>query len=201
MVVVLCEGKTEAAIRNGLREVVQRHCVGDQQSSIKTIALGGTLFCEKTRRYVGQYAKQPDVKGIVALTDVYPEFSNADDARRALTEHVGDKAGRVKFRAHAAKFEIEAWLLPFWDEIATSIGSALKGPKAPPENVNELKPPSVWLHELFRKTPKRKGRFEKAAHGPKWLTADRLEKAATFCPELKAFLNSLIELAGGEVIA
>jgi hypothetical protein len=199
-IVVLCEGKTEAAIKNGLREVVHRRTGQVDRIGIKTIQLKGHMHGEKFMRLAQRYLEDAENIGVVALTDVYPNHKDAIDAKTKLKELVANLAGVDKFRPHAAQYEIEAWLMPFWDEVARDLGVNKKKPGANPEEINNEKPPSKHLQELFGLCKQPKTKYEKVIDGPKWLTADRLEQAAKSCPELKAFLNSLIEFAGGEII-
>jgi len=163
-------------------------------------SLKGSLFSEKLVRLVAQYASRNDVVGIVTVTDVYPKFRGAADAKTALRRHVGNSAGEKAFRAHAAQYELEAWLLPFWDEIARSLGRTAERAKRPagkPEEVNSQRPPSKHLEELFNRAGRK---YDKVRYASQWLTAGRLEAAATHCPELKDFLNSILELAGAELL-
>ncbi len=52
------------------------------------------------------------------LTDVHTgktrDFQNAEDAKSKMREWVGRNP---KFFPHAAQYEFEAWLLPFWSTI------------------------------------------------------------------------------------
>jgi hypothetical protein len=61
--------------------------------------------------------------------------------------------------------------------------------------VNGERPPSRRLKKLYARANQR---YDKVLDGPKWLTADRLERAADHCPELRAFLATLVEFAGPE---
>ncbi|MCH7702092.1 MAG: DUF4276 family protein [Planctomycetes bacterium] len=85
--------------------------------------------------------------------------------------------------------------MPFWDEIAASLGFKASRPKAKPEDINHKNPPSKRLRALYRRAGYA---YDKVRDGRKWLTADRLERAAKDCPQLKDFLNSLLEFAGAE---
>ncbi len=193
-IVVLCEGRTEVAIKQGLHEFINRRTASSTRLGIALRSLDGSVFRKKLARLVGLHASDRNVQGIIALTDVYPDFRNASEARQELVRIVAD-AGKDKFRAHAAQFETEAWIMPFWEEIAGSLGVRSQPPGAPPEEINNEKPPSVHLRHLYARA---KQRFEKPIDGPKWLTADRLGRAAAECPELKSFLNSILEFAGAE---
>lgn len=192
-IVVFCEGSTEAALRNGLRQFLQEKCAASARTGITTRSLDGSMLQKKLRRLVELTLAKPDVVGAVALTDVYPHFPSAEQAKAGLRKAAGPAAREPRFRAHAAQFELEAWVLPFWDEIADALRVKAASPGARPEEVDGEHPPSHRLKELYVRAGQR---YDKVLDGPKWLTADRLESAAEHCPELRAFLKSLIELAG-----
>jgi len=196
-VVVLCEGSTEKALRQGLREFVQDGAPRRDRLGIDTRSLEGPLMRRKLGRIVELNLAKADVAGVVALTDVYPGFQNANDARERLRQFAGDAGEHANFRAHAAQYEVEAWLLPFWDEIAKHVGVSAKSPGGQPEAINNQRPPSHHLNDLYKRA---KQRYEKVIDGAKWLTAERLAEAAKACPELKSFLNSLLEFAGAEAL-
>ena len=196
-VVVLCEGRTEAALKRGLRDFINQRTSGSTRLGIDLKRLDGSLFRKKLGRLVALHASDDDVCGIIALTDVYPNFKNAADAKKKLQSAVSE-VDTDKFRAHAAQFETEAWIIPFWDEIAKSLGVSSQAPSASPEQVNNENPPSRHLKRLYARA---KQTYEKPIDGPKWLSADRLERAASKCPELKLFLNSILEYAGAEELS
>ena len=162
---------------------------------LATRSFDGPVGRRKLARLVRNYDDDKDVVAVVALTDVYPEFGDAKEAMAKLTADAGNQPQRIKFRAHAAQHDVEAWMLPFWKEIAKKLGVKAKPPGAKPEDVNHRKPPSLHLKDLFKKAKKS---YEKNLEAPKWLTQKGLERAAKDCPQLKAFLNSLLEFAGAE---
>ena len=192
-IIVICEGSTEEAIRSGLREFVQARATSVDRIGLQTRPLDGPTVRNKLQAIVRNCFEQPEVVGVVALTDVYPAFKSATDAKDALRRFAGTEAKREGFKAHAAQYEVEAWILPAWDQIAKHLGAKASPPGAKPEQVNGQKPPSHHLRDLFRRA---KRDFEKVTDGPRWLTGDMLAKAADSCPELKSFLNSLLEFAG-----
>lgn len=198
-IVVLCEGRTEQVLRTGLQGFLERHAreapsgARPAQTGLSIKGLNGPVLRKKLPRLVDLYGAKEDVVGVIALTDVYPGFSSAHEAKAQLREPTKQTMYKGKFRAHAAQFELEAWLLPFWDDIVKYLGLKGQPPGANPEEVNNQKPPSKHLKELFRRANRE---YDKVRYAAKWLTADRLEIAAGSCPELKAFLNSILELAG-----
>ena len=103
--------------------------------------------------------------------------------------------GPAKFKADCALHDFEAWLLPYWDRVYRLAGKTPpKAPKWPSlENVDLQKPPSrVLCDDVFTGKPG----YIKTIHGPKILEGQDLRVAADACPELKAFLNTLLDLAG-----
>lgn len=194
-IVILCEGRTEAALNRGLRELFQQRS-GARRVGLETRPVPRS----KLPRLVERFGSSDDVAGIIALTDVYPDFESADEAKACLVRLAGQSPFIEKFRAHVAQFELESWMMPFWDDIAKSIGVEAKKPGEKPEEINHEKPPSKHLKELFRRAKQPRRNYDKVRYASKWLTAKRLGRAAEVCPELKALLTSLLELAGGEAL-
>jgi hypothetical protein len=137
---------------------------------------------------------------VIALTDVYtgtapPEFKNAEDAKRKMRKWVGDEA---RFHPHAAQYEFEAWLLPYWDHLQRLAGHNAASPGADPEKVNHQNPPSKRIEYLFRRGSRRKyGKIRDASH---ILRDVDLLIAVGKCKELKALVNTILTLCGGEII-
>ncbi|GHU47793.1 hypothetical protein AGMMS50289_23480 [Betaproteobacteria bacterium] len=68
-----------------------------------------------------------------------------------------------------------------------------------PEQVNHGKPPYKYLEEAYRTGNKGKS-YVKPRDAAKILSGNDLRVAADACPELKAFLNTILQLCGGEKI-
>jgi hypothetical protein len=87
---------------------------------------------------------------VIALTDVYTGeprlFSTAADAKAKLRSWVGDEP---RFHPHAAQYEFEAWLLPYWLRIQKLAGHNRTCPAGNPEAVNHGNPPSKRIREIF----------------------------------------------------
>jgi len=194
-IVVICEGATEAALMQGLRDFVQSRAVHEKRVGVSSRSLDGPTIRRKLDRVARNLLEQDDVVGVVALSDVHPYYKNAKETKDALRRCAGSADKNPNFRAHAAQFEVEAWILPFWDEIAKHLSVNAASPGANPEQVNGQKPPSHHFKELYRRA---KREFDKVLDGPRWLKSERLASAAGHCPELKSFLNSLLELAGAD---
>jgi Domain of unknown function (DUF4276) len=87
---------------------------------------------------------------VIALTDVYTgtdDFENAADAKAKMRQWVG---AEPRFHPHAAQYDFEAWLLPYWDDIKELAGHNKNAPTGQPESVNHNRPPSYHIKEIFR---------------------------------------------------
>ncbi len=196
-IVVLCEGSSEAILKSSFREFVQSRSSGGERIGLETLKLPGTKIVSRLQRMTSLTLKREDVIGVVALIDVYPNHEDAEEAKQALYTIAKVGKSEARFRAHAALWELEAWLLPFWEEIADWLRVPAKRPGPHPEQINGQSPPSKRLKELFQRAGRE---YNKVADAHKWLTAARLERAAKVCPQLKAFLNSLLEFAGAKTL-
>jgi hypothetical protein len=72
-------------------------------------------------------------------------------------------------------------------------------PSGAPETVNHHNPPAYRIAEIFRLGKVRN--FKKPVESKRILKDNDLLVAANACPELKAFLNTILALCGGESIA
>ena len=197
-IVVLCEGKSDAALRDGLRDFVHRRLPpGLMRPGIQPMALDGYLTQGKSARQVKRQLSDPGVIGVVALTDVYPKFKDARSAKAEIAKHLGAGVDTTRLRCHAAQYDLEAWLLPFWDEIANKLNVSAKSPGSNPEAVNGQNPPSFRFKALFERV---EDKYDKVLDAAKYLTADRIERSYKKCPELKEFLNSLLAFAGAPLL-
>jgi len=137
---------------------------------------------------------------VIALTDVYTgthDFLDAADAKAKMRQWVGLNISC--FYPHVAHHEFEAWLLPFWNDIQKLAGHNRKAPAGLPEAVNHNHPPSHHLREIFRIGTCRDD-YSKPRDANRILRNNDLAVAAAKCPELKAFLNTIITLSGGTPI-
>ena len=104
---------------------------------------------DKLKRVVGKLLKeQADI--VIALTDVYTgnrDFRDASDAREKMRQWVGDEQ---RFHPHAAQYDFEAWLLPYWETLQRLAGHNKNAPSGNPESVNHNKPPTKHIEEIFR---------------------------------------------------
>lgn len=189
---LLVEGETERALTRKIKEFLDKRAEAHGQpksalksrkiKSIKPVPLGKQIELQ---------LRTSGVTAVVALLDVYPDFKHANEAKRFL---LNAARSADSFYAHAAQYDVEAWLLPFWDDICKRIGVKQKSPGHNPEQVNRTKPPSYHLKELYKRAkPPRK--YSKTLEMPAILKNKDLAKSADACPELKKLLNTLLKLS------
>jgi hypothetical protein len=197
---LIIEGQTEEAFLPHLRRFLETRLSGRMPKihpfpQRGRIPKGEALACFvrdllNRRRY--------NLQAVIALTDVYTgsrDFKDADDAKKKMADWVKDE----RFIPHAAQYEFEAWLLPYWDQIKKITGTNAACPGANPELINHDNPPSCRLNTVYR-TARGEG-YIKRRDVTKILEGKDLSNAADACPELKAFLNTILKLSGGEPLA
>jgi hypothetical protein len=140
-----------------------------------------------------QHLLEQQYDAVIALTDVYTgttprQFANAADAKKKMRRWVGVEP---RFHPHAAQSEFEASLLPYWSTIQRLAGNNRNPPSSNPETVNHDRPPASHLAELFR-TGRNKRAYSKTRDGAAILRDQDLEIAVERCPELKAFINTIL---------
>lgn len=140
-----------------------------------------------------------DADYVIALTDVYTgtnDFIDAEDAKAKMRHWVGDES---RFYPHAAQHDFEAWLLPYWPAIQKMAGHDKHAPQGKPETVNHGKPPSVYIQEIFR-AGKAGRSYIKERDGMAILRDSDLMTAINACPELKAFINTILTICNTATI-
>jgi hypothetical protein len=196
-IAVVVEGKTEMAFKPHLQGFLEQR-LGKRMPRLDFYQYDGRIPKEgKLRRIVEGLLRdgKPPAEAVIALTDVYTatdDFSDAADAKRKMRRWVGKNA---RFYPHAAQHDFEAWLLPFWADIQALARHNKRAPSADPESVNHRKPPSKHLQEIFRVGSCR-GEYSKPRDANRILQGKDLAAAAGKCPELKAFLNTILTLSG-----
>ena len=118
-ITLIVEGKTERAFLPHFRKFLQARL--SKMPAIHTNVHNGRIPKEaKLKRLVdNQFLGRDPSNYVIALTDVYtgttpPDFNDAADAKAKMRAWVG---ADQRFRPHAAQFEFEAWVLPYWDRI------------------------------------------------------------------------------------
>jgi hypothetical protein len=197
LIAIIVEGATEKAFQAVLRAYLERK-LPNQMPRLKFMAEDGRIPTgDKLRRDVGRLLKEHDA--VVALTDVYTgtiprAFQDAGDAKTKMREWVGPEP---RFHPHAAQYEFEAWLLPYWSRIQSLAGNPRGEPSPHPETVNHDKPPARHLTELFR-TGGNKRAYSKTRDGTAILRGQDLEVSAVRCPELRAFLDTILAVSAAD---
>jgi hypothetical protein len=191
-IVLYVEGETEQAFKRQLKafldDVADR--AGKQRVGLVTRA---DTHLGRLRRSVSRDLRDPECLGVAVLVDAYPDHRSAE----AASEHYAGCGDPRRFRPHCALHDFEAWLLPYWQRVYRCAGRPV--PKDPPrgwktpENVDQSKPPSKVLSlDVFTGPIS----YRKTVHAPRILDGQDLRVAAEACPQLKAFLNTLLEFAG-----
>lgn len=200
-IAIIVEGATEKAFKKTLGDFLATRLAEGRKPKLRFISEDGRIPTgDKLKRDVERLLER-DYDAVVALTDVYtgsnpPEFTTAADAKTKMRQWVGPEA---RFHPHAAQYEFEAWLLPYWPRIKTLADSNHRAPSRHPETVNHQRPPSRHLAEVFR-TGGKKRTYSKIRDGAAILRDQDLAISAAACPELKDFLNTILALCGAATL-
>lgn len=202
-IALIVEGATETAFLPHLQLFLQPRLAGKMPKLDPFPCDGRLPKADKLKRVVDALlsdSKRP-ADAVIALTDVYtgtkpPEFTNAADAKQKMRGWVGPND---RFFPHAAQHDFEAWLLPYWDEILKLAGHNRAAPSGPPEQVNHQDPPAHRIKEVFR-IGSRGRAYVKPRDARRILQGKDLLVAIQACPELKAFVNTILSLCGAAAI-
>lgn len=191
-IAILVEGKTERVFIPFLRAYLRTKLLGQMPKLDLVPFDGGLPKGDKLRRIVTRLRsdRRTPADAVIALTDVYPEYQNANDAKQKLAAWVGDDD---HFFPHVALHDFEAWLLPYWEKIQQLTGSNRSKPGNHPETVNHNNPPSKRLAEIYRTGSKTKS-YKKTSDPQAILQGEDLLVAINACPELKALINRILTL-------
>ncbi len=192
-VVLVAEGATELALERALKAFLDERATAEGRPKVALRTKPTmSLNANRLRRDVELELSSPRVTAVVGLIDVYPEFSSASEAKEWQRQAVGAER---RFYPHAAQYDVEAWLLPYWDVICGRLSVRRTRPGPQPEQVDRDKPPSKHLEALYAAAhPPRK--YVKRIEMLTILRRQNLTVAADQCPELKALLNTLLALGG-----
>ena len=194
-ITVIVEGRTEKVFLPFLRTFLSRYL--NPMPAIAALRYDGRIpKCEKLRRVVHNLLEDGS-DYVIALTDVYTgggDFNDAADAKEKMRAWVAP-GDRDRFFAHAAQFDFEAWLLPYWDSIQKLAGHNRSVPPGDPENVNHDKPPSHHIREIFRAGSCRDD-YVKPRDAARILKDKDLSVAIRACAELRAFVETFFKLCG-----
>ncbi|MEX0725398.1 MAG: DUF4276 family protein [Planctomycetaceae bacterium] len=206
-IAIIVEGDTEKVFMPILRNFLSQRLAGKMPRLIPRTprGQGGLIPQGKNLKRLVELTlsdRRNPVDAVIALTDVYtgstpPVFRDADDAIRKMKEWVGKN--QTKFYAHAAQYDFEAWLLPYWDDIQKLAGHNRNQPGSHPEGVNHNKPPSYHLKELFE-AGKSRDSYSKTRDAKRILQGKDLMISIQKCPQLKSFVNTILQLCDGDLI-
>ncbi len=191
-ILILCEGRTELAFQACLRGFLQLR-LRDKMPKLRFLSYDGALpKGEKLQKVVHYelHRRHDPADAVIALTDVYPAFADADQAKRSMTTWAG---GEARFFPHVALHDFEAWLLPYWDRITELARKKSQPFGMHPEKVNHNKPPAHRLGRLFE-AGKCRDSYSKPRDAKRILENADLMIAIQACPELKAFVNTILTL-------
>lgn len=197
-IAILVEGNTEMAFRPVLLSFLNSH-LQHQMPRLKFIKYDGRIPKDDDlkRTVENLLAGSNAYDAVIALTDVYTgtkDFRDAADAKSQMIRWVGNNPN---FYPHTAQYDFEAWLLPFWNTIQRLAGHNKTAPSGSPEAVNHDRPPSKRIREIFEIGTSRDS-YVKPRDATRILRENNLAASANVCPELKAFLNRIISLSGGQ---
>jgi hypothetical protein len=199
-IAILVEGETERVFLPSLRDFLSRHLAGKMPSLSVRPYDGRIPKGDRLRRIVEDLlTKRPPSDAVIALTDVYTgtsDFTDAADAKAKMAEWVG---GDERFYPHVALHDFEAWLLPYWPTIQKLAKHNMRAPSGPPEQVNHHHPPGRRIKDIFERG-KCRDSYVKPRDALRILKDNDLSVSIDACPELKAFVNTIIRLSGGEIL-
>jgi hypothetical protein len=194
-ITILVEGRTEIAFKSHLTEFLKKRLEG-RMPRLDMFPYHGRIPKHDDLRRKVEASLKSGSGAVIALTDVYTgtsDFADASEAKSRMRQWVGPNS---RFYPHAAQYDFEAWLLPFWTDIQRLAGHNSNAPPGPPEQVNHIRPPSDHIREVFRIGTCRDD-YSKPRDGRRILRGNDLAVAAAACPELKSFLNTILSLCEG----
>ena len=200
-IALIVEGKTEKAFVPVLRDFLRTRL--ETMPRLDTLPYDGRIPTrEKLKRLVHNLLSGANAADyVIALTDVYtgshpPDFQTADDAEFRMRQWVGEEK---RFYPHAAQYDFEAWLLPYWQTIQRLAKHNSSCPQGNPECVNHSKPPSQHIKQIFE-LGKCRDSYVKPRDALRILRENDISVAVRQCSELRALVNTILTLCGGEEI-
>ena len=201
-IVILVEGKTETAFKPHLINFLASYLQGAMPKLDFHPFDGRLPTNDKLKRIVDIHLTgKRSADHVIALTDVYtgtnpPIFQDATDAKTKMRNWVGFNC---RFHPHVAQYDFEAWLLPYWHTIQKLAMHNKTAPGGMPETVNHNKSPAYHIKEIF-KMGQCRNYYNKPRDANRILNENDLLIAINQCPELKLFINTIIEICNGNKI-
>lgn len=199
---IIVEGRTEKAFLPYLRCFLKNRLAGDMPKLDVLPCYGRIPKEDKLRRMVEKLLSGSNpADHVIALTDVYtgttpPDFADAKDAKNKMRQWVGKEP---RFHPHAAQYDFEAWLLPYWPTIQKLAKHNRGAPGGNPETVNNQDPPAYRIRKIFE-IGKFRDSYVKPRDAARILRENDLSTAVNQCSELKSFINTILSICGGEEI-
>lgn len=199
---IIVEGKTEKAFMPHFREFLERRLPGNMPRLDPFPYDGRIPKGNKLKRVVASLLTgRQAADHVIALTDVYtgtnpPDFHDAPDAKAKMRSWVGPEP---RFHAHAAQYDFEAWLLPYWPTIQRLADHNKTAPAGLPETVNHQNPPAHRIMAIFE-TGRCRDSYVKPRDAGRILRDNDLSISINACSELKAFVNTILTVCGGQII-
>ncbi|MBI2880609.1 MAG: DUF4276 family protein [Candidatus Tectomicrobia bacterium] len=169
---------------------------GGAQIKVKNMKGIGHLFAK-----IGPYVREALLKdassqvfAVVDLVGCAPHVSGKltpEGAREALRGQVA-KEHQGGFHPHVAVHEIEAWAFADESTLVSRLGASLKS-YGRPETINQVRPPSRHLEELYERVGKI---YTKILELPRLFSAVDPRLIHEKCPNFKVFLDDLARAAG-----
>lgn len=201
---LLVEGQTEEVFVPHLRTYLASRHLGAAMPKLVSYPQKGRIPThDKLKRMVHRLLNDGDrsVEFVVALTDVYtgdfpPMYTDAGDAKSKMRQWVGSEP---RFYPHAAQYDFEAWLIPYWNSIQKLAEHNQAPPSGNAESVNHGDPPSRRIARIFELGKCGKS-YSKPRDAARILRNNDLGVAIAQCPELKAFINTILTICGAAPI-
>ena len=201
-IALIVEGQTEKAFLPFLRNFLKSR-LPNRMPNIDLLPYDGRIPTgEKLRRVVcNLLSGNRAADRVIALTDVYTgtqprEFEDARDAKAKMQQWVGNEP---RFHPHAAQYDFEAWLLPYWSTIQKLAGHNKGAPSGNTETVNHNNPPVHRIMEIFE-IGRCRDSYVKPRDASRILRDNDLSVAVNQCSELKALVNTFLSVCSGAVI-
>lgn len=199
---VIVEGSTEKVFGDAPRRFLVDRLAGRMPKLVFIPQRGRIPTGDKLRGLVVRLLTTgpSPADAVIALTDVHTGDRRYEDAADAKAKLGAWVPGESRFHPHAAQYELDAWLLPYWSKIQRMAGHNRNPPDPDPERVDHEKPPSKHLAELFQ-AGTRSRQYAKTRDAAAILRGEDLMVSARACAELRGMLNTILSLSGGEPIA
>jgi hypothetical protein len=191
-IVLMVEGDTEKALKQHIKAFLDDRARASNKPYVRLVTRElVNIAPQRLAHRVRLELRDPGVEAVVGLIDVFPRFKSAAEAKAYLA----DAVNHPSFYAHAAQYDVEAWLLPYWEDICRRVGVHQSPPGNNPEWVDQMRPPAYHLETLYRRARPRPRKYVKTTEMYAILKGKDLTFAANRCPEFKAFLNTLLVLS------